>query len=96
LIIELDGIWATEAEILSAAAMLNTDIHIYCNTGNENKWLKYKSVILGEKPVTTKSIFLDNSMVSMKIQRLFSALPGDNFSIAVELYILIIHRAAIL
>jgi hypothetical protein len=37
------------------------DIDIYCNTGNENKWLKYKSVILGEKPVTTKSIFLDNS-----------------------------------
>jgi hypothetical protein len=33
-------------------------------------------------------------MVSMKIQRLFSALPGDNFSIAVELYILIIHRVA--
>ena len=29
-------------------------------------------------------------MVSMKIQRLFSPLPGDNFSIAVELYILII------
>lgn len=50
---ELDGIWAIEAEILSAAAMLNTDIHIYCNLGNENKWLKYKSVILGEKSVTT-------------------------------------------
>ena len=62
---ELDGIWATEAEIPSAAAMLNTDIHIYCNTGNENKWLKYKSVILGEKPVTTKSIFLDNSILIM-------------------------------
>ena len=58
---ELDGIWATEAEIFSAAGMLNTDVHIYCNPGNENKWLKYKSVILGEKPVTTKSIFLDNS-----------------------------------
>jgi hypothetical protein len=55
------GIWATEAEILSAAAMLNTDIHIYCSPGNESKWLKYKFVILGEKPVTTKSIFLDNS-----------------------------------
>ena len=30
-------------------------------------------------------------MVSMKIQRLFSALPGDTFAIAVELYILIIN-----
>jgi hypothetical protein len=61
---ELDGIWVTEAEILSAAAMLNTDIHIYCNTGNENKWLKYKSVILGEKPGNHVPCFFELFLIS--------------------------------
>jgi hypothetical protein len=41
-------------------------------------------------------IKVSNEYTCMKIQRLFSALPGGNFSIAVELYILIIHRVAIL
>jgi hypothetical protein len=69
----------TEAEILSAAAMLNTDIHIYCNTGNENKWLKYKSVILGEKPVTTKSIFLNNSKGNHQLPSPFIFTIPDGF-----------------
>jgi len=58
---EEDGMWATEAEILATAALLNTDLQIYCESGKSLKWLRYKSSVLGKLSKTKKCIFLDNS-----------------------------------
>ena len=59
-----DGIWATEAEILSSAALFETDVVIYCNMGDKLAWSRYRANIL--KPTLRnykqerKSIYLIN------------------------------------
>ncbi len=55
-----NGKWATEAEILSTAAILETDIQIWCKSGGDLKWLRYKSETLGKTSSTEKSIHLTN------------------------------------
>ena len=61
---ELDGEWATEAEVLSTAAFLNTDIEILCRIGDACKsraeWLCYKSNKLGKPVKSKKKIYLSN------------------------------------
>ena len=61
---ELDGEWATEAEILSTAAFLSTDLEILCRTGDACKsraeWLCYKSSTLGKTVKSKKKIYLSN------------------------------------
>ena len=48
-----DGVWATEAEILSSAAVLKTYIFIYCESGQAMKWLIYTASTLGKNHVKT-------------------------------------------
>ena len=54
------GVWATEVEILSTAAALQTDIMIYCNHGTSLKWLNYSGRTIGDAPTTLKCIYLQN------------------------------------
>ena len=40
-----DGIWATEAEILGTASLVNVDILVYSKYGQSMKWLCYPASI---------------------------------------------------
>ncbi|XP_048256505.1 OVARIAN TUMOR DOMAIN-containing deubiquitinating enzyme 7-like [Haliotis rufescens] len=58
---DIDGKWATEVEILSTAAILNTNIQIWSKSGSSMKWLCYKSETLGQVSMTEKCIYLCNN-----------------------------------
>ena len=57
-----NGIWATECEILSAAALLNTNIYIYSFYGNTWKWLRYspKDIIQNAIP-SEQAIYIQHT-----------------------------------
>ena len=58
--IMIDGTWATDAEILGAASLLQTDILVYSQYGSSFKWAAFPaSLELGNW--SAEALFLDNS-----------------------------------
>ena len=54
-----NGVWATDAEIISTTSALGSDIYIYSENGNQGMdWLKYPSFNLSDS--TKHAIYLQN------------------------------------
>ena len=52
-----DGIWATDAEILGAASLFETDIVVYSQFGRSLKWLCYPASLSLDR-LSHEAIFL--------------------------------------
>ena len=57
-----NGVWGTDIEIFSVASLLSTDIFVYTQFGETQKWLKFsRTMIGGKKPANSCSIYLNHS-----------------------------------
>jgi hypothetical protein len=67
---QLNGVWATDAEILGAASLLQTDIAVYASYGSLLKWLIYPSSF---------------SLTSRTLDAIFiSNMSGDHFDVVLS------------
>jgi len=55
-----DGVWATDAEIISTANLLGCDINVYCKVGEKLKWQRFPSQFTLSHP-TDACLYIDNS-----------------------------------
>ena len=52
-----DGVWATDAEIMATASLLECDIEVYAKAGKSMKWLRYTASFSLDK-LTDHAIYL--------------------------------------
>lgn len=55
-----EGIWATEAEIMASAAMLQTDIYVLCSVAGSLVWQNYAAHLLGSGAKEDRCIYIVN------------------------------------
>lgn len=56
-----DKVWATQAEIISTAHLLKTDIYTYSKYGHELKWLKHTALFVDNTlQINEKAVYLDH------------------------------------
>lgn len=55
-----EGIWATEAEIMASAAMLQTDIYVLCSVAGSLVWQNYAAHLLGSGATEDRCIYIVN------------------------------------
>lgn len=55
-----DWIWATEAEIMASAAMLQTDIYVLCSVAGSLVWQNYAAHLLGSGAKEDRCIYILN------------------------------------
>ena len=55
-----DGVWATDADIISTANLLGCDINVYCKVGEKLKWQRFPSQFTLSHP-TDACLYIDNS-----------------------------------
>jgi len=59
-LMDRDGAWATDAEIISTANLLGCDINVYCKVGEKLAWQRFPSQFTLSHS-TDASLYLDNS-----------------------------------
>jgi len=58
--VDRDGVWATDAEIISTANLLACDINVYCKMGEKLNWQRFPSQFTLSQS-TDACLYLDNS-----------------------------------